>query len=457
MVAESPAGAGAGAGPLGALTNNTLLQIILWQLVGAAVGAVLAPYEQALTNAVNSATPLVPLSPADLALAVVRNIRDEASAAGEARQSGIDEARFHEMVLNTGDAPAPGDLAVALRRGLIDQARYLTGIRQGRLRDEWADLIRELAVQQPSPVDAMTAAVEGQLSVDEAKAKFAAFGGDVTQWDWLLGTVGSGPSPLEAATMAYRGVIPWEGRGLGVVSFEQAVLESHYRNKWLEPYRALSEYLPPPRTVTAMFHEGSLTRDQAVALLKKSGLTDELAAAYVDSGAQQKLAKTKDLAESIVRTLYRDRLIDRPTALNLLESLRYTAEEADFILSIVDVELQQRFLLAAVGRIHTLYVGHKISRATALGTLAQLKLPDSGIADIVGIWDYERAANVHTLTAAEIAAGFKAKLWDQATAQQKLEQLGYLPWDAWAFLSIHMKTALPNEPSPTAVGAAPGA
>ncbi|HUZ84160.1 MAG TPA: hypothetical protein VMU66_05660, partial [Gaiellales bacterium] len=221
--------AGIGGGVLGAIENNTLLQMVVYGLVQQLVGAVLSPFEQAVTSAVMSADPLVPLSPADLALMVIRNIRAEGDAAGEAAMSGINATRFSDLVLMTGDAPAPQALAEALRRGLIDAARFDTGIRQGRLRDEWGTLMQKLAVQQPSPMQALTAAVEGQLDPATAQTKFAEFGGDPANYEWLFGTVGSGPSPIEAASMAYRGAIPWTGSGLGVTSFEQAVKEGHSR------------------------------------------------------------------------------------------------------------------------------------------------------------------------------------------------------------------------------------
>lgn len=443
---------------LSGITGNAILQqIVIYQIVGALVGAALGPYLTAVTNAVQSATPLLPLDPGSLANAVVRGELTEAQAADQAKASGIDPTRFHVLYRLAGDAPAPDALAVALRRGLIDHDRYLVGVRQGRLRDEWADLIQQLSVAQPSPQAALDALLEGQVDDATARDLFAKFGGDPTYFQMLFDTQGSAPTPGEAATLALRGIIPWDGTGPNVVSFQQAFLEGPWRNKWQQPYRALAEYLPPPRTITAMYKEGSLTRAQAVDLLQKQGLTAELAAAYVQSGSSQKTQPTKDLAQSTVTTLYRERLIDRPTATSMLESLDYDATEADWILQIVDVQVVQQYLNSAIGRVHTLYTGHKISRATAISVLGQLQVPESGIPDIVGVWDYERAANVVNLTPAQVVAAYKAQLFDQSTAQDKLVQLGYVPHDAWVLLSLGVKQALPDEPPADAVGPAPGA
>lgn len=433
-------------GTLGGLFNNTLQQIVEYNLVGQLVSAILSPYYQALSNEVNSVTPLVPLSPADLALAVIRNIQDEGSAAGEASQSGVSADRFHRLVLLTGDAPGPQELAEALRRGFIDAGRYDVGIRQGRLRDEWGPLMQQLAIREPSPTEALTAAVEGQISDTDARAKFAAFGGDPKNYDWLLGTIGAGPSPLEAATMAYRGVIPWDGSGLGVMSFEQAVKEGHSRNKWIPAWRALSVYLPPPRTIVAMVKEGALTHDEAATLLAKHGLSADLIAAYLKSATGQQLAHHKLLAESQVKALYEDQLIAKDAAVAMLVGLGYTAGDAGYVIALADAAVAHKFLTAAVGHVHTLYVHHKLDRSAAQSALSDLKVPPDGMSSLLDLWDHERAANVRTLTAAEIVDAWHVKIIDQPTAVAELVAIGFSAFDAWVLLSIKNKGPLGNQP-----------
>lgn len=442
---------------LGGLGGNVnLQQLFLWNTVSQLLGAALGPYMTALANEVNQATPLVPLSPADMADAVIRNIVTEGEGAHEASFAGVNADRFHQLTLLAGNAPDPTALAVALRRKFIDESRYLTGVRQGRLRDEWADLIRQLAIEQPSPAQALEAVVEAQLSPEDGRAKFAEFGGDPAQWDWLLGTVGSGPSPLEAATMAHRGLIPWNGTGLGVLSFDQAVAESHYRTKWTAAYRALSEYLPPPRTVTAMHRQGSLTTAEATTILQKHGVPPDLVAAYLHDSSAQKTARTKELAETTVLALYRDHVIARPEAAAFLERLAYTATEADYILQVEDLRMVERYLAAAIGRVHTLYTGHKIGEQAARDALSQLNLDAKQVDELVALWGHERAANVRTVTPSQIEAAYGYKIIDEPTALAMLEAEGYTPHDAWLVLSVHAKEALANEPPAGALTAPAG-
>lgn len=442
---------------LSGIQRNTLFQIAEYQVAGAVLGGLLEPEADALRQTVYDANPLAILSPEVAAEAVLRNVWPADRAAAEAQRSGINRERFDVLARLAGNAPDPTSLAVALRRKLISSDRYLDGIRQGRLRDEWAGLVQQLAVQQPSPEAILQAYLEGQVTEGVARADYAKLGGDPDYFDILYHSQGQAPSPVQAADMANRGIIGWKGTGPDAVSFEQAFLEGPWRNKWLGPFREAAQYFPPPRTITAMYREGSLTRAQAMHYLQAQGLTAELAAAYLKSGSATKTAATKDLARSTVETLYRDRLISLDQATGFLEGLGYDTEEAGFILAIQDVAVVQRYLAAAVGRIHTLYVGHKITRAVATSTLARLDLGSSQVADLVGIWDFERAATVKALTPSEIAQGYKLELITLDDAQARLEELGYQPHDAWLYLSIHLKGPVGTAPDPNAITPGPAA
>lgn len=434
-------------GLAGILGNPILEQLLIYNVVGQLIGAALGPFQTSLANVVNSALPEVALSPADLALAVIRNELTEGDAAGEAAKSGINADRFHTLTRLTGDAPAPEAMAIALRRGFVDEGRYLTGIRQGRLRDEWAQLIQQLSTEDPSSTTALLAELKGQADHATAIGLYQRFGGNPDHYDLAYNVEGQGPSPLEAASAARRGIIGWGGIGAGVISFEQAVHESAYRNKWLPVFRALAEYLPPPRTTTALHREGAITDAQASALFAKAGLPPDLIHAYLSSSTRARTAHARTLTEATVTKLYTDRLIQRQDAAAHLVTLGYTAAEAELILESVDLAVIERALRAAATRIGSLFVAHKVDATAAAAGLAALGVDAKSADELVTIWTHERAANVHTLTPAQVEAAFGLGLLDQPTAQARLEAEGYTAHDAWLALSIHHKAALPDEPA----------
>jgi len=402
----------------------------------------MGPFLVDLANTVNSATPNVPLTPAEAALAVIRTAMTKADAQQEVHKAGINDARFDTLLAITGMPPAPVSLAEALRRGYITEADYELGISRGDLRNEYAPLMKRLAVQQASPAEVLNAAVEGQLAADVARAKFAEVGGEPDDYDWRLGTTGGGPGPVEAFAMASRGVIPWDGVGLGITSFAQAIAEGHTRNKWEPIYRAALVPIPPDRTLLAMYRAGGLTEEQFVKYLKMHGTSDEIISAFLTEATHTKTGAHKQLAESEVLALYSDQIIDRPTALAMTEGLGYNAAEADYIVEIAEFKAQAAALRTAVGRVHTLFVGHKIDASVATSILGELSVPPDRVTALLEVWAIEHKANVKILTEAQVVSAWGHAIIDTAPAIAELVKLGYDEADSTLLLAIHNKAAL---------------
>jgi hypothetical protein len=100
-----------------------------------------------------------------------------------------------------------------------------------------------------------------------------------------------------------------------------------------------------------------------------------------------------DMAASTIRTAYRRHTIDRAEATDKLMDVGYTEDVADFLLSIDDAQL------------------------------ALNPVTDMGIA-------------VRDLTVPIIRTAYAEKLWTRDRAQQELEALGYLAWEADLLLQL---------------------
>lgn len=439
--------------------NSAAYQLFVYQVMGQVVGAILGPTLELVAQEVNAIEPTAELSPADLANAVVQSYMSHGDAAGQAARSGLDANRFGILVDLAGDALAPDALAEALRRGLILESgrgagstSFEQGIAEGRLKNKWAGVVKELAVRWPTPADALDALLEGQVSDADARTLYARFGGDPQYFTMLFNTRGNAPTPVEALELANRRIIPWSGTGPDAVSYEQAFLEGPWRNKWLKPFEALGEYLPPPRTITAMVRNGSMTEAVALDLLTKQGLSKDLAAAYVHDAQNGKSGAQRELTVAQLLDMYAAGLISADDTKKLLVALKYSTDSADELLAYKDLQRAIAATNQAVSRIHTLYVNHKIDRTAAGGTLNSLAVPAAQIDQILKTWDIERAINVKVLTPAEIASAWKYDIISQDEATAELINLGYTPRDAWIYLSVHNKGALG---SPPAQGPAP--
>lgn len=429
-------------------------QIFVWAILAGVVQALGRPGLDELQQLANQAAQNTVLTPADLADMVVRAVKGEQEAAAEAARSGLDIERFRALVHNAGEGPGPGDLARALRRGIVPESgtgpesvSFDQGIRESRLKNKWTDTIKALSVEEPTPIEPLEALLEGQLSDDEARALYRRFGGDPEHFTWRFNARGSAPTPIEALEMANRRIIPFEGEGPDATSFHQAFLEGPWRNKWEHAFRELGRHLPPPRTVVALVRAGAIPDEQAAQYLQDAGLSPELAAAYIAEAHHSKTAHQRDLTVAQILDLYEAHALSAEDTTRALGDMGYTAGEAAQLIALRDLQREVKAVNAAVSRIAALYIARKIDQPAAVAALQGFQIPAAQQSELIRIWDLERAVQVKTLTAAEVVAAFHWKIFDQVTAQAELVTQGFTPFDAWALLSIREHTPLPGRPA----------
>lgn len=428
-------------------------QFFVWGVLYEVAQTVLAPLVTDLTYAVQGAHPVVELSPADLADMVIRNLLDQADAEGRAKKFGLSADRFDLLVKDAGEPPGLEFLLEAWRRGYIPwdsgsdtDPSVRTGVRQSRTKDMWTDTIHKMAEVPLPPAVAVDAVVEGQIPHDEAATKAYASGVTPEDFQIMVNTRGNPPSLTELLELYRRKLIPAAGTGPDALTFQQGIYEGASKDKWEPLLLRLADYLPPPRTITALERAGAIDATQAAALYEQAGLTPALAAIYSATASNEKMAGSKQLAESAVLNVYEAGLIPQDEARTLLAAMGYASHEVDLLISYRDLQQSLKAMTAAVARTHTLYVGHKLSQVDATNNLNALGVPAAAQQGLLAVWELERASNVKVLTAAEITDAFAYLIMDQATAQNELMALGYSAYDAWVMLSVKNKAALGNQP-----------
>ena len=253
-------------------------QLVVWGVLNQALSAALSPYLSQLQQDVNARTPVEPLSPADLADSVVRNFMTEAAAAAEAAKSGLSAANFAAMVPLHADAPGPQQLAAALLRGIIpesgagvDAATFEQGIREGRLGDKWAPMIKALNAAVLSPADLANAVVRNFLSDAEGQAEAAKTGVSADLFATLVHLAGDAPGPQQLAEALRRGAIQASGVGADSTSFEQGIAEGRLANKWAPVIQDLAKDWPTPVVALSAQLKGAFSGDEGKALYEKLG------------------------------------------------------------------------------------------------------------------------------------------------------------------------------------------
>ncbi len=428
------------------LANKEVTDIFFWQTLGAILQAALAPEIAALSQESFNLTPTLALSAAEYADAVVKGHMTLEDARAKARLTGIDAEPFQTLVDSSGDPPAIDFLTEAWRRGVIpktsqgaDTVSLEQGIRESRLKSKWIPAIEALQYQLPPIGVVVEGWLRGQLAEADARKFLAENGVDDATATLMYKAAGRPPGPQELIQLNRRGIIPEDGAGPDGLSLRQGYLETDLKDKWYPAWKRLFDYVPPPRTVSALLRAGSITEAQATAILKDNGLSAELAAAYIANAHHEATAATRELTKSEVMALYTEGQFSAAEATAHLENLHYSPEVAKLEIELADFQAERGLVSHAVNRIRSFYVARKIDEATATAGLEKLNYPKAAIDKALTAWRIERDDNVKVLTPAQILDLVTAEVEDEATVLSMLEAEGYSALDAWYLLAIKLK------------------
>lgn len=191
-----------------------------------------------------------------------------------------------------------------------------------------------------------------------------------------------------------------------------------------------------------------MTQDEAMAYWAEAGVPPALAHEYWQAAHYQRTTAIHELAQGEITKLYTDKAISRDEAISMLESVRWTKTDAEWLLDIADMAVARSTLEKAISKISSLFISHKIGATPAKAALATLEVPASQADFLISTWELEAAANVKILTAAEVADAVFYDLMPPAEGMAELEAMGYSPRDAWYVLSIKIKAPVPGIPKP---------
>jgi hypothetical protein len=448
---------------------------VMFQLAGAMLG----PFVQQVNNDVWSAHPDRPLSPPDIATAVVRGFASGDSggttvpdwAIALAAQSGFDAEMFATQVGITGMAPALQLLFEMIRRGVIEEGELngggttlISGIQQSDIRDPWIEAIAKLRYAPPSPTDLVAAAVRHQ---DDTLPD----GTDLSYWEKLAESLGLEPpgwinanpnwfnmlynisgrplGPQEMGRLANRGQIPWRGLGSTEITFQQGIAESDIKDKWESAAELLEQYWPAVGEIGSLLREGGITESQAEAYWKAEGVPVELMGALKYVNTVQQITQDKALNVSAITTLLQENAISDQEALTLFAEVGYSGDNAEYLVESAHFRYELRALQRSVETISTNYVKRGLTATQANEGLQGLGMPESQITQLLDTLTLERNAEVQIPTVAQMASALYYGIVDYETALEFLVSQGYSEDNAWIVLSVRMHA--PISPAPAGV------
>lgn len=370
------------------------------------------------------------LSPADIALASLRGNLTDAQVTGYRDILGLSPADMQTMIDNTGEPPGPEQLMEALRRGFIDHDRFVRGIRQSRVRNEWVDVEYALRESPMSTADAVRAVVEGHLTDDQGKAIAVQNGLMPEHWETLVQAWGRPLSHEQMLTLFHRGKATRE-------EVLQAFHESDLKNKYAEQAIELGRHLVPERTIVSMVDHGVIAHDDAHRMLTEQGFNDADAEALIKLGAAQRTHAAKTLSRTDIVAMYEDSLLPERDAIAHLVKLGYAETDAHAMLALADVKAHASALRTLQRGIQAALHADHISKDDAIAELVKAGLDRTQATRLVDTWTQVKQSPTRTLTEAQVLKLAEQGLIGTDDCHARLVGLGLLAGDATLLMQSH--------------------
>jgi hypothetical protein len=436
------------------IAETVLIQTV-GQLVASVISSALAPELLELQQESFKLTNTRALDPALSIDAFIKGHRSEAQSKDDVGAAGYDGELWQAMADVAGEPIPLLLLAEAWRRGIVDKAgagatsvSLEQGIRESRLKNKWIPVIEALQFQLPPIGTIVEGALRAQITIPDAVKLAYKAGVDEATFTLMFKASGRPPSPQELFTLLNRGVIEETGRGGDSLTLEQGYLETDLKDKWYEKWKALREYRPPPRTITALHRAGALNDAEALDLYKQEGLTAAMAAKYVKTAHHERSAAAKELTKAEWLAMYVDQAITAEELRKRLTALGFAGESADLEIQLADLKISHALEQRAVSRVGSLYTGRRIDEQQVTTALAELKVPAAQSERLLKVWKLERADNLKHLTPVEIATATREGIFDVGEGMAEIVKQGYGPRDAWIILATH-KVNLDAVPMPS--------
>lgn len=364
-----------------------------------------------------------PVSPADAALAVLRGSIGQAEAEAIASEAGLSADSFGILIDNTGEPPGLEQMLEGFRRGFIDEATLVRGIRQSRYRDEWIGLLKKLRYAPMSVADAVNATVQNQLDAATANSIAEQNGLEPGSFTILLNTAGEPLSRTEMEELFNRGIVSQE-------QVNQALRESRVKNKYVDLAFQLHAKVLPIFSIQTALRYGGITDAKAIESLMANGYTHEDSAAIVAAASQERLRAYRDKVVTSVQQLYEDNLISAATANATTTAMGYSTDETNFITKASELRRQSKLIESAVSAVRGKFLAHHITENVASGLLDGLGIPSGQRDQLLAVWSVEAQAYTRALTEAQVVKAVKTNLITPEDGAARLTAMGYNDIDA---------------------------
>lgn len=374
------------------------------------------------------------VSPADLALNVLRGEMTEKEGERYAEQLGVFPDDFNLLIQNTGEPPGPEQLMEALRRKFIDRERFDRGIRQSRVRNEWIDVEYALRQSPMSTADALRAVIESYITSEEGKHIAEQNGLIPEHWPILEKAWGRPLAHEQMADLVFRGEA-------SRAQFDQAMRESDIKNKYIDLSFEIAYRLLTPFEIVRAIQYNAIDLKTAAVLILKQGFDKEAVKVILKTGLHRQSTAGHELTRTEIVSLYDDGGFTKAEALKQLEAIGYDAHTAGYVLEVADLKAHAAELKGELRVIRDNFLSGAINETTADAEQKQLGLTATQATVNIATWKREKKRASKGLSESQIVKAAKGGVLPYTEAIKLLTSIGYSSTDAVTLLLSNGVTA----------------
>jgi hypothetical protein len=432
------------------LGQSVLLGVALGAVISPVLQAATAPFIQGIANVTWPANQVMPLSPDQVAVAMLKSVTTPFDLTAEAAKSGVDAARLDALFNIAGNAIGIEEAISLWRRNLIDETELARVVHYSNVRSDFLPDIKLLKNNAASVGEVITGRLKNHLDDTTAQIMFGEAGGRPLDYTWMLNSAGRPVSPEEMARLWRRAAGGEAGNNTTELDVDNAVAQSDINPQYTPFVKLASVYIPPVRSIMAILRSGAITDAQATALFRQNGVRDADIAAYIGEAHHSKTGAVKALSEAQTLRMYGAKFITAGEATVRLAALKYDQADIALLLGFADEAQHERYVNAVVTRIHSKFATWKLTAAEAQTALARDQIPGAAITDLINLWTIERDASVHVLTPASIVGAYRRKEISALDCHNRLLAVGVQLGD----MAIVVADGYPPaKPDPAAVAA----
>jgi len=196
-------------------------------------------------------------------------------------------------------------------------------------------------------------------------------------------------------------------------------------------------YTPYTRVdVRRMYGVGILEYDEVKTAYQELGYTEEKAINLADFAVASTMKSEKDLTRTQIEKGFEEDIIDRPTALLLLQEMGYDELEADYILLLKEIAVNDDVEKHKLDTLVDLFVLGAVTQAQLIAELDAMGIQATYRDTLVAKAMRLKAAKVKMPTKADLQAFRFQGIIDDDAFRVSMDEIGYRPSDVEKYIKV---------------------